>query len=916
MFNSTPYSQTCAVRFSNSMAAIVTIQLLLIALFAGPAVAQLSGTNPGIGFPSFGSFAGSEFDTVNEGNLNIHFSIPVFQKTGRGLSVVATISYNSLIWTPVGALTDGNGNPISSAQWVPPAINPWGFTVAPFTSYVTYTRTEEPATACGGSPNRIWIRSNYTYHAPDGTGHSMSGTAVEADCAGTPHGFGPVMTQDGSGYSLSVDSGMGVSVTTIGGDLSFPSRLEVFANSIPSSMPFGAVPAELIDTNGNVFNALDTLGTQALQVSTPPTTATISYPSPTNPANRVGVTLNYTTYTIQTAFNCPWFEYGPTNQLGPTTAQLVTSISMPDGSSYSFTYEPTPGAPANTTGRLTSVTLPTGATIRYTRGGVDCADGSDRRLTRITPDGTWTYARQITESPFSNGQHGQITSSITTVTDPLGNVQVINFGVGDQYESKRQIYSGSTNLLETIETCYNGAAFPCTNTLTGPSFTQRTVRREFPDTTGKVSQTDTHLLLSGLVTDVYEYDFGSGSPGPLLRHTATTYNTLTASIFYNPSQPTVSYASTIYNRPATVTVTDGSGATQSQTSFFYDETTPIATSGTPQHVQVTGSRGNLTTVKKLVSGTTTIQKTTTYFDTGTVNTDSDFQTSPPNLTTYGYGTNSCGNSYPDTVTNPLWPEKTTVWDCNGGVATSSTDQNNQPTSYIYGDPNYWRVTETDFPDGGVVSTTYNLGTNRPWNIVQTTKQTSTQNITKKTIYDNLARVSQQQLTSDPEGIDLTDTTYDIAGHVHSVSNPYRLTTDSTYGLTSYTYDGLGRVTTQTQPDGSTIQSAYSANCTTVTDETGKQRKSCSDGLGRMVQVFEDPGSSPHLNYETDYQYNTLGDLICAVQKGTDTTAFTTCAAAPTTWRPRSFTYDLLSRLLSATNPESGTISYTYDAEML
>src|SRR5690242_4388344 len=103
------YSRTRAVRFSNLMAGIVTVQLLLIALSAAPGLAQLTGTNPGAGLPSFGSFAGSEFDTVNEGNLNIHFSIPVFQKTGRGLSVVATISYNSLIWTPVGALTDGNG---------------------------------------------------------------------------------------------------------------------------------------------------------------------------------------------------------------------------------------------------------------------------------------------------------------------------------------------------------------------------------------------------------------------------------------------------------------------------------------------------------------------------------------------------------------------------------------------------------------------------------------------------------------------------------------------------------------------------------------------------------------------------------------------------------------------------------------
>ena len=57
----------------------------------------------------------------------------------------------------------------------------------------------------------------------------------------------------------------------------------------------------------------------------------------------------------------------------------------------------------------------------------------------------------------------------------------------------------------------------------------------------------------------------------------------------------------------------------------------------------------------------------------------------------------------------------------------------------------------------------------------------------------------------------------------------------------------------------------------------------------------------------------LGNLKCAVQKGTDTGTFSDCASAPATWRPRSFQYDSLSRLLTANNPESGAISYTYDA---
>jgi RHS repeat-associated protein len=64
---------------------------------------------------------------------------------------------------------------------------------------------------------------------------------------------------------------------------------------------------------------------------------------------------------------------------------------------------------------------------------------------------------------------------------------------------------------------------------------------------------------------------------------------------------------------------------------------------------------------------------------------------------------------------------------------------------------------------------------------------------------------------------------------------------------------------------------------------------------------------------TLYRYDALDNLICAVQTGTANPSFSSCAASPASWRPRSFVYDSLSRLTSATNPESGTISYTYDA---
>src|SRR5579859_2944940 len=56
---------------------------------------------------------------------------------------------------------------------------------------------------------------------------------------------------------------------------------------------------------------------------------------------------------------------------------------------------------------------------------------------------------------------------------------------------------------------------------------------------------------------------------------------------------------------------------------------------------------------------------------------------------------------------------------------------------------------------------------------------------------------------------------------------------------------------------------------------------------------------------TLYSYDTLDNLVGVQQQGG--------VADSMQWRQRSFAYDSLGRLLTATNPESGTISYVYDA---
>lgn len=69
-------------------------------------------------------------------------------------------------------------------------------------------------------------------------------------------------------------------------------------------------------------------------------------------------------------------------------------------------------------------------------------------------------------------------------------------------------------------------------------------------------------------------------------------------------------------------------------------------------------------------------------------------------------------------------------------------------------------------------------------------------------------------------------------------------------------------------------------------------------------------------YVTLYTYDPLGNLLCVEQHGN--VSGTGCSSPPSSdpsspWRVRRFTYDSLSRLLSATNPESGQMTYQYNA---
>src|SRR5947207_10425091 len=76
---------------------VIRTVLLLVVL------SQLAVGQTATGTPPFGSIGGGPFDSVNLGNLNVHFAIPVLHKAGRGIPFTYDLSYDGSIWfaTPV-----------------------------------------------------------------------------------------------------------------------------------------------------------------------------------------------------------------------------------------------------------------------------------------------------------------------------------------------------------------------------------------------------------------------------------------------------------------------------------------------------------------------------------------------------------------------------------------------------------------------------------------------------------------------------------------------------------------------------------------------------------------------------------------------------------------------------------------------
>ena len=858
----------------------------LVLSFGSMARAQVS-----TGTPPFGSFGGGP-DVINLANLNAHITVPVLKKSGRGMPFFYNLVYDTSVWQPISSG--------STLTWEPAFNFGWVAQTAITTGYVSYTELTQNCDDPPPEHNQYSYFQNWVYHDPYGINHPFSGEMI----------YDPTDCQIGTQGTLNASSGDGYTLaTSLGSHGQILQPTITFRNGLIRLPPLnlaGGLGASgtATDRNGNEITTssssgsttfTDTLGTTALTVAgsaTPASPLTLTY---TPPAGGSAIfTVKYTAYTVQTNFGCSGItEYSASN------VSLLTEIDQPDGTKYTFTYEATPGHTGDVTGRLASMALPTGGTISYAysggSNGITCADGSAATLTRTTPDtgtGSWTYAHSESGTAWT-----------TTITDPQSNSTTINFqGI---YETERQVHQGASTLLKTVFTCYNGNTntSTCNSTAVG-AVTQRSVFTQWPG--GQQSRKDTFYNGSQLLTEKDEYAYGSGAPGSIVRKTLTAYASL---------------GNGIASMPATVTVEDGSANIKSQTTYTYDQGSVTATSGTPQQVAVSGSRGNATTVSSQVSTSTSLSKTYTYYDTGTVSTATDVNGA---VTTYAYGSGtSCGNSFPTSVTEPLSLSRSMAWNCTGGVETSVTDENGKTTSATYStDADFWRPNATTDQESNATNITYVGRTSVESSLLFSTASTAD----GLTTVDGLGRVHVTQRKQSPSSTeyDSVETDYDSLGRPSQTTLPYQAmagTPNSMAPRTTTTYDALSRKLTveDTEASPRTVTFAYNQNDTyrtlspAPTGENTKRKQFEHDALGRLTSVCEVTSAtgsgacaqtSGVTGYWTTYTYDAMNRLLTVTQN----------AQSSGSQQTRTYAYDELGRMISEINPESGTTTYKFDTD--
>ena len=916
-----------------------------------------TNVNEDQGLKPYDSWHGGDLDSISmtNGSLTLHIPLVSFPQRGN-LDLSFTAYSNTKQWVLVPTCFNDpiNGGQTCNWNWKPlprggqlqkfgqSSVD--GVYIASSVDYWLQNACDaEPPDPDTGTSAYDWT---YAVVAPDGNGHSL-GNGIATACQGFP-----LRTLDTSGM-----------IQSDGNTIIMPNGTRYSYQGGQSVSIESREPSSVTDANGNQISISSTGAfTDTLARSIPNPSGVVADLSacPAGTSSAKGWTVPgpsggsrtfkfcYSIVSIYSSFN-------DGNDYPATNTSLLTAIVLPDLTAWTFAYDHW--------GNVTRLGFPTGGSISYQYQLGTGPTGQSLVTTSRTVDandGTgghqWTYTYTWNGPPLNNGT--------VVVAAPDGNETVhtitapISSAGGTLLDTQVQYYQGSHvggTLLKTVATQYTGIANPVDGLLTGGTaanvvpvqvtttyadgHSSRVVKTWDSGNTETISpgfsQSYTVPIVFGSLLQRDEYDFSNA----LARSTVNHYLW----------QDNATYKSNNFlGLQVSSVLKDGAGCEMAKTSSGFDETynsITLQVSGiTTQHGAAPWSvRGNHTSSSKwLISACAEQSAITSHaipYDTGL-----PYQSYDPlgHFTQYTYSSTFAGayltqtnlpdTQMPETGAPIVHHVISGSYDFNTGLLTSFTDENSQQYTYTY--DNMLRLTQGNHPDGGQTLFTYPTVTS----IQRQRLITGTTYDTYKVIFDGLGRpIQTQQITPDCTSGIKVDTTYDVVGRSKTVSNPYCLTTESTYGITQTDYDALSRVMKTTKQDGSFTTIKYEDTpadssgpptvCTTATDETGKKRQSCSDALGRMLKVVEPNPSTGSLTTSplvTTYQYNVRNDMLCVHQKATDTTADVACTGStppsvPASWRQRFFTYDSFSRLLTAMNPElnstgSTVITYGYDNE--
>jgi YD repeat-containing protein len=447
-----------------------------------------------------------------------------------------------------------------------------------------------------------------------------------------------------------------------------------------------------------------------------------------------------------------------------------------------------------------------------------------------------------------------------------------------------------------------------------------------------------------------DYDLGSGKLGPLSRRTLYNYQ-----CFQSPFPAAQPGVPAIPPEISAITIEDGNGRIVSATQYGHDASAlhPVTAIDAQYGTGVT-VRGNVTTMTRCLtlpaSPTSACsgpnwqyvydtsgqpyyvldpkgRKTQFSFD------DHFTDDGPPSGGTNAYLTQVL---YPSTAGGQL--QENFKYSYGLGYMTQSQDENSQITTYSYNTNDGCQST----PDGmyrlgkiqsPIGSTTFcyddqNLTTTKSVDISTGLSPTW---LTTITGFDGMEHEIKVQVTTDPDGTTTTGTQFDGEGNVLSISNPYRGAGPADGYIVNY-YDALGRKIAAKLQDlnvqhwcfngmsstadpggyqcngqlGNVAQTSHSGAWVDFKDERGNVWQRSSNVFGDLMEVMEPNGATQTPSMETDYGYDTMHNLLSVTQFGG---AYGTSGS-----RNRNFGYDNLSRLGRAYNPETGTITYTYDSD--